>query len=81
MSAGSSRSSSMRPAPLARAAGATSAREALAAAAAPVPFDHYEDEFRLDLSDIPRMRFSLHIEGLKPTLLSRLLDLIAPLSR
>jgi hypothetical protein len=36
-------------------------------------------EFRLDLSDIPRMRWSLHVDGLKPTLLSRLFDLVAPL--
>jgi len=38
-----------------------------------------EPEFRLNLSDIPRRRESLHIDGLKPTLLSRLLDLVAPI--
>jgi hypothetical protein len=42
-------------------------------------FDHHEDEFRLHLNDIPRMRASMDIEGLKPTLLSRLFDLVAPL--
>lgn len=48
-----------------------------------VPFDHYEDEFRLDLSDIdiPRMRPALDVEGLRPTWLSRLLDWVAPLAR
>jgi hypothetical protein len=44
-------------------------------------FAPFEDdtEFRLDLSDIPRPRASLHIEALKPTLLSRLFDLVTPL--
>jgi hypothetical protein len=42
-------------------------------------FDEDEPEFRLHLNDIPRMRASLDVEGLKPTLLSRLLDLIASL--
>jgi len=40
--------------------------------------DH-EDEFRLNLSDIPRQQESMEIEGFKPSLLSRLFDLIAPL--
>ena len=41
----------------------------------------FEDdtEFRLELSDIPRMRESMEVDGLKPTLLSRLFDLVAPL--
>lgn len=47
--------------------------------AAVANFDHDEDEFVLNLSDIPRMRTSLDVDGLKPTLLSRLFDLIAPL--
>lgn len=57
-------------------------------ATAPVPtahaaarhaFDHDEAEFRLNLSDIPMLRESMDVEGLKPTLLSRLLDLVAPI--
>lgn len=39
----------------------------------------YEDEFRLNLSDIPRQQESMEIEGFKPSLLSRLFNLIAPL--
>ena len=50
-----------------------------AVAVAAVGFDDHEDEFRLNLSDIPRMRESLEVEGLKPSLLSRLLDLIMPI--
>ena len=42
-------------------------------------FDDHEDEFRLNLSDIPRMPESLDVEGLKPTLLSRLLDILMPI--
>jgi hypothetical protein len=42
-------------------------------------FDHDDVEFRLNLSDIPRIRESMDVEGLKPTLLSRLLDLVAPI--
>jgi hypothetical protein len=44
-----------------------------------VGFDADEPEFRLNLSDIPRMRETMDIDGLKPTLLSRLFDLVAPL--
>ncbi len=40
-----------------------------------------EEEFRLHLADIPRYRDTLDVEGLKPTLLSRLLDLVIPLRR
>jgi hypothetical protein len=47
---------------------------ALAAAAA-------EDELRLDLRDIPRTQLSMEVEGFKPSLLSRLFDLFAPLNR
>lgn len=50
-----------------------------AVALAAVGFDDHDDEFRLNLSDIPRMRESLEVEGLKPSLLSRLLDLIMPI--
>lgn len=63
-----------------------SPRPAMAAAARPAKqtpgaawLDDDEPEFRLHLSDIPRMRGSMHVEGLRPTLLSRLLDLVAPL--
>jgi hypothetical protein len=38
-----------------------------------------EDEFKLNLSDIPRQPESMDIDGFKPTLLSRLFDLVAPL--
>lgn len=40
-----------------------------------------DDEIRLNLSDIPRVRQDneMHVEGFKPTLLSRLLDLVMPL--
>jgi hypothetical protein len=44
-------------------------------------FDVDEDEFRLNLSDIPKWRESLDVEGLRPSLLSRLFDLVAPLKR
>jgi hypothetical protein len=40
---------------------------------------HDGDEIKLHLADIPRMPESLDIEGFKPTLLSRLFDLFAPL--
>jgi hypothetical protein len=40
-----------------------------------------DDEIRLNLSDIPVMRLDteMKVEGFKPTLLSRLLDLVMPL--
>jgi hypothetical protein len=37
------------------------------------------DEIKINLGDIPRMKETLDIEGFKPTLLSRLFDLVAPL--
>jgi hypothetical protein len=37
------------------------------------------DEIKINLGDIPRMQETLDIEGFKPTLLSRLFDLVAPL--
>lgn len=41
-----------------------------------------EEEVRLNLSDIPVMSSGdLEVEGFKPSLLSRLFDLIAPLNR
>jgi len=50
-----------------------------AASAAAIAFDDHDEDFRLNLSDIPLQRESLDVEGLKPTLLSRLLDLVMPL--
>ena len=38
-----------------------------------------EDEFKLNLNDIPRQSETLDVEGLKPSLLSRFLDLVAPI--
>lgn len=40
-----------------------------------------EDEIRLNLSDIPLPRHDteMRVDGFKPTLLSRLLDLVMPL--
>lgn len=40
-----------------------------------------EDEFKLHLNDIPRQRESLEVEGLKPSLLSRLLEMLAPIGK
>lgn len=40
-----------------------------------------DDEIRLNLSDIPRLQADteMRVEGFRPTLLSRLLDLVMPL--
>jgi hypothetical protein len=40
-----------------------------------------DEEIRLNLSDLPVMRGTLEVEGFKPSLLSKLFDLIAPLKR
>ena len=37
------------------------------------------DEVRINVSDIPRQQESMDVEGFKPSLLSRLFDLVAPL--
>jgi hypothetical protein len=37
-----------------------------------------EPEIKLNLADIPRAQETLDVEGFKPTLLSRLFDLISP---
>jgi hypothetical protein len=37
-----------------------------------------EEAIKLNLGDIPRAQETLDVEGFKPTLLSRLFDLIAP---
>jgi hypothetical protein len=43
--------------------------------------DDVEDEFRLNLADIPAVpeAKSMDVEGFKPSLLSKLLDLVSPL--
>ena len=40
-----------------------------------------EDVIRLHLADIPRVQETMDVEGFKPSLLSRLFDLIAPLQK
>ena len=81
MSAGHSASTQVRrtaPAAPARPTQAPSARStgqfAFAAASG-------DDEIRLNLGDIPipRIDNEMHVEGFKPSLLSRLLDLVMPL--
>lgn len=39
------------------------------------------DGIRINLSDIPRFEESMDIEGLQPSLLSRLFDFVAPLNK
>ena len=69
-----------RPVAPTRTAAAPVARPTMqAASAAALAFDDHDEDFRLNLSDIPLQRESLDVEGLKPTLLSRLLDLVMPL--
>ena len=81
MSANVANTQVRRPVAPTRPAAAPVARERTvqAPAVAVASFDDHEDEFRLNLSDIPRMRESLHVEGLKPTLLSLFFDLVMPL--
>jgi hypothetical protein len=40
-----------------------------------------EDVIRLNLADIPRVQETMDVEGFKPSLLSRLFDLVAPLHK
>jgi len=35
-----------------------------------------EDQFKLNLSDIPKMPYSMEVESLKPSLLARLVGLV-----
>ena len=80
MSAANANAQVRRPVAPTRPAAPPVARAAMHAAPAAVAgFDEHEDDFRLNLSDIPLQRGSLDVEGLKPTLLSRLLDLVMPL--
>jgi hypothetical protein len=78
MSAASSANPQMRRNP---AAPAQPAPRAAARSAPMYAFvsSEIEDEFKLNLNDIPRQRETLDVEGLKPSLLSRLLDLVAPI--
>lgn len=46
------------------------------------PDMHDGNDLKLDLSDLPRMQNDdMEVEGLKPSLFSRLLDLVSPSSR
>ena len=81
MSAGQSASTQVRrtaPAAPARSTHAAVARTTQQFAFAATSAD---DEIRLNLSDIPRIQpdTEMRVEGFKPTLLSRLLDLVMPL--
>jgi hypothetical protein len=40
-----------------------------------------DDELKLHLNDIPRQKETLDVEGLKPSLLSRLLEIVAPINK
>jgi len=40
-----------------------------------------DEEFKLHLNDIPRRNETLDVEGLKPSLLSRLLEFVAPINK
>jgi hypothetical protein len=84
MSAVSPASSQVR-----RSAGAPPARSAplphaaQAGRGARVAFDppDPEDEIRIRLDDIPPLQQTMDVEGFKPTLLSRLFDLVTPHKR
>jgi hypothetical protein len=83
MSAGHSASTQVRrPAPAAPAR-ATQAPSVRATQQFAFSASGAEDELRLNLNDIPvmRMRDNMHVEGFKPSILSRLLNLIMPLDR
>jgi len=60
--------------------GTAAGRPAMRAVHAFVSSD-IEEDFRLHLADIPKYQDTLDVEGLKPTLLSRLLDLVMPHGR
>lgn len=71
---GAAMSPATRPVPLAQRAGA-------APQPSRVGFASKESgaDFKLNLADIPRAQETLDVEGFKPSLLSRLFDLLAPL--
>lgn len=80
MSAASSAATVRRnaaPAPASRPAPRSAPRATQAAAAF---LDEVEDEFRLHLADIPEVpeARSMDVEGFKPSLFSRFLDLVSP---
>jgi hypothetical protein len=55
-------------------------------AARPAPMHKFvsadvDDDLKLHLNDIPRSKESLEVEGFKPSLLSRLLEFVAPLNK
>jgi hypothetical protein len=56
----------------------SAAQTARAAAAYAFSVPSGEEEIRIHLADIPRLEESMDVEGFKPSLLSRLFDLIAP---
>jgi hypothetical protein len=53
----------------------TSAQAAAKPAFAQLLAAHTEEELKLQLDDLPKISTSLHVEGLKPTLLSRIFGL------
>jgi hypothetical protein len=57
-----------------------SATQAARAAAFDFSVPSGEDEIRIHLADIPRFEETMDVEGFKPTILSRLFDLFAPLT-
>jgi hypothetical protein len=80
MSAASSASPQVRrSAPAARSESAPSRAAAKSAPMYAFVSSEVDDEFKLHLNDIPMQRETLDVEGLKPSLLSRLLDLVAPI--
>ena len=64
-----------RPAPNPQAA----ARPATRAPQSTAAFVEVDEEIRINLADIPRQQESMDVEGFKPSLFSRLLDLVSPL--
>ena len=43
--------------------------------------DDHADEIRVHVADLPRIEETLVVDGFKPTLMSRLFDLFAPLNK
>ena len=81
MSAASPATSPVRRSAAAPTRPAQSAQPAAARAAAPAfsfAASDVADEIKLHLGDIPRPQESMDVEGFKPSVLSRLLDLFAP---
>ena len=72
-------SRSPQPAAQHAAAPQSHARQSAPAAAGDFSTPRGDEEIHLNLADIPVMRGTLDVEGFKPSLMSRLLDLVAPL--